>query len=153
MGEKKDVPALLGLIRELAIFEKAEGQVEVGVAELEKDGFGPQPLFGFFVADTGREIAGIALYYWKYSTWKGRCLFLEDLIVQEKFRGHGIGSKLFEQVIRMAREEGVRRLEWQVLDWNQPAITFYKKHSAVLDNEWINGKLTYDQLQAYQLTV
>ena len=108
-------------------------------------------MFGFFVADTGSEgIIGIALYYVKYSTWKGRCIFLEDIIVTEKHRQKGIGRLLFDEVARVARDLKVKRLEWQVLDWNEPAIRFYKKLNAVLDPEWINCKLTGEQLANYE---
>src|SRR4051812_23331525 len=145
-GEEKDTADLLNLIRELATYEQAADEVESTIEELRRWGFGPAPVYGFFVAEKDHTIVGIALYYYKYSTWKGRCLFLEDLIVTENERGKGIGKMLFEEVIRVAKQEKVKRLEWQVLEWNAPAITFYKKFDSVLDPEWINCKLTDDQL-------
>jgi GNAT superfamily N-acetyltransferase len=99
------------------------------------------------VAEYNGQIEGIAIWYYKYSTWKGKCVFLEDIIVTEALRGKGIGSRLFEQVIMQAEEDGVRRMEWQVLEWNEPAIHFYRKYNAMLDPEWINGKLVTRQLK------
>jgi GNAT superfamily N-acetyltransferase len=93
------------------------------------------------------EIIGLALYYYKYSTWKGKCIFLEDIIITESERKNGYGKLLFNEVVKVAKIEGVERMEWQVLNWNTPAIQFYKKYNAVLDDEWINGKLIKDQLQ------
>ena len=148
-GIKEDVPAVLALIKELAVFEKAPDEVVVTEEELKADGFGDDNIFGLFVAETDGKVVGMALYYVKYSTWKGRCIFLEDIIVNSAYRGKGIGKKLFEEVVRVSKEAGVRRLEWQVLDWNEPAIKFYKKHRAALDDEWINGKLVYEQIQHF----
>ena len=107
-------------------------------------------MYHFYVAEENGLITGIALYYFKYSTWKGKCIFLEDIIVTESQRGKGTGAKLFEQVIEAAKEMKVRRLEWQVLNWNEPAINFYKKYNANLDPEWINGKLVFDQIQNFE---
>lgn len=146
-GTKADIPAALTLVRELATFEKAPGEVEVTVAEMEAWGFGPDKQFDFFVADEQGIITGIALYYYKYSTWKGKCLFLEDIIVTESRRGHGIGRLLFDAVVRIAKTEKVKRMEWQVLNWNAPAISFYQQYKAQLDDEWINCKLTGEQLR------
>src|SRR5690606_7205909 len=129
-GEKRDLPATLGLIRELAIYEKEPNAVETTVESMTADGFGPDKIFGLFVAEMNGEIIGIALFYAKYSTWKGRCLYLEDLVVKESLRRHGIGAKLFEKVMEEARQRGSKRMEWQVLDWNEPAICFYKKYGA-----------------------
>src|SRR4051812_30248342 len=145
-GESEDLPAVLDLIKELAEYEKAAAEVDVTLAQMEEWAFGNDCIFQFYVACVNDEVKGMALYYYKYSTWKGRCLFLEDLIVTEKERGKGIGKMLFEEVIRVAKQEKVKRLEWQVLEWNAPAITFYKKFDSVLDPEWINCKLTDDQL-------
>lgn len=147
-GTRNDLPQVLELIRELAAYEKAPGEVTVTVAGMEQDGFGENPVFAFFVAEYGNRIIGIALYYIKYSTWKGRCIFLEDLIVTEAFRQHGTGKKLFNEVAKMAKEMNVQRMEWQVLEWNEPAIRFYEKMSANFDTEWINCKLTGEQLKA-----
>jgi GNAT superfamily N-acetyltransferase len=147
VGEKRDLPNILVLIKELAEYEKAPAEVEVTVSEMEHWGFGPDKLFDFFVAEKNGVIVGLALYYYKYSTWKGKCLFLEDIIVTEKMRGEGIGKLLFDKIIEVAKKEEVRRLEWQVLEWNEPAIRFYKKYNATLDPEWLNGKLTNHQLE------
>lgn len=114
---------------------------------MEAWGFGPDKQFDFFVADEQGIITGIALYYYKYSTWKGKCLFLEDIIVTESRRGHGIGRLLFDAVVRIAKTEKVKRMEWQVLNWNAPAISFYQQYKAQLDDEWINCKLTGEQLR------
>lgn len=148
-GKKEDLPQVLELIKELATYEKAPLEVENTVEEMIQDGFTDQPVFYLLTAKTEGEIRGIAIYYIKYSTWKGKCVFLEDIIVTEKFRGQGIGAKLFEEVILIAKNLKVRRLEWQVLNWNEPAIHFYKRYNANLDPEWLNGKLTYQQLQSF----
>jgi GNAT superfamily N-acetyltransferase len=147
-GRREDLPAVLGLIRELAAYERAPNEVEVTLEEMDRWSFGHDPIFEFFAAVHDGTIVGIGLYYYKYSTWKGKCLFLEDLIVTEAYRGYGLGTKLFDEVVKVAKEKKVRRMEWQVLDWNEPAIRFYKRYNALLDPEWLNGKLTYDQLQA-----
>jgi GNAT superfamily N-acetyltransferase len=146
-GNKQDLPNILNLIKELAEYEKAPAEVEVTVAEMENWGFGANKLFDFFVAEKNGVIIGLALYYYKYSTWKGKCLFLEDIIVTERMRGAGVGKLLFDEVVEVAKKEKVRRLEWQVLEWNEPAIKFYKKYDATLDPEWLNGKLTNHQLE------
>jgi GNAT superfamily N-acetyltransferase len=146
-GKKEDVPALLHLIRELAVYEKAPHEVEVTEEELLKDGFGEHPIYHLIVAEKGSEVIGIALYYYKYSTWKGRCLYLEDFVVAEEYRQKGVGTQLFKAVRVVAKREHVKRMEWQVLDWNEPAIQFYKKEAADLDGDWLNGRLVYDQLQ------
>lgn len=137
---REDCEALVRLINELAIYEKAESEVEITADQLKKDGFGSDPQFFVLVAEQNTEIIGMAFYYYKYSTWKGRCLYLEDLIVKEECRRSGAGSMLFERVISVATREKVKRMEWQVLNWNVPAIEFYKKYNAELDDEWINGK-------------
>lgn len=147
-GRREDLRAVLGLIRELAEYERAPNEVEVTLEEMERWSFGPDPIFEFFVAEHAGSIVGLALYYYKYSTWKGKCLFLEDLIVTESYRRYGLGTRLFDEVVKVAQEKKVRRMEWQVLEWNKPAIDFYEKYDAVLDPEWINGKLTYEQLQS-----
>lgn len=146
-GTPEDVPELLACIRELAQYEKAADQVEVDLEELIRDGFGPNPLYRFFVARSGREVAGIALYYFKYSTWKGKALFLEDIIVKERFRRKGIGHRLFVAVCKAAHAEKCRRMDWQVLDWNEPAICFYRGFEANLNDEWLNGQLFSKDLE------
>lgn len=145
-GTETDIEQTLQLVKELAIYEKAPDEVEVTPTEMLVWGFGPDKIFDFFVAEENNSIVGIALYYYKYSTWKGKCLFLEDIIVTESLRGKGIGKLLFDKVIEVSKQEHVRRMEWQVLDWNEPAINFYKKYAATLDGEWINGKFTKEQL-------
>ncbi len=140
-GEERDVPALLRLIQELAIFEKEPDAVIVTEDELLQDGFGTNPLYGLLVAELEGTVVGISLYYIRYSTWKGKCLYLEDLIVTEKHRGEGVGHKLFRATLDVAKEKKCKKLNWQVLDWNTPAIDFYKKYDAYLDGEWINGSL------------
>lgn len=147
-GEEKDLSAALQLIKELARFENAPDEVEVTLTEMQNWGFGADKLFGFFVLEQEQTVIGLALYYYKYSTWKGRCLFLEDIIITEPERRKGYGKLLFNAVRQLAKEQGVRRMEWQVLDWNQDAIDFYKAYNSVLDPEWINCKLTYEQLQS-----
>lgn len=148
-GTKPDLPQTLQLIKELARYENAPDEVTVTVEILERDGFGEYPTFNFFVAETGGTIVGIALYYTKYSTWKGKCIFLEDIIVTEKFRNQGIGKKLFDAIALVAKAVNAERLEWQVLEWNVPAIEFYKKLNSHFDKEWINCKLTKQQLIMY----
>lgn len=130
------MPAVLELIRELAAFEKEPDAVVVTVPDLERDGFGENPLFHTFVAELNRAIVGVALYYYRYSTWKGKTIHLEDLIVKEKMRGSGIGFKLYAEVIAQGKRDGVRRIEWAVLEWNTPAIDFYKKSGAKVLDDW-----------------
>ena len=137
------MPRVLELIRELAVFEKQPDAVQVTVADLERDGFGPNPLFQTLVAEIDGEIPGIALFYNRYSTWKGRRLYLEDLIVTESMRGYGIGKQLFEETINYGKSKGYQGMVWQVLDWNEPAIQFYRKYKADFDAEWINVSITY----------
>ena len=149
-GLASDLPRVLELIKELAAYEKAPLEVENTVEEMIEDGFKENPIYHLLIAEENSIILGIAIYYIKYSTWKGKCVFLEDIIVTENERGKGTGAKLFEEVIRISKEMKVRRMEWQVLDWNEPALNFYKKYNAHLDSEWVNGKLTYDQLQNFK---
>lgn len=148
-GLQVDLSGTLALIKELATFEKAPDEVIVTIEEMELDGFGENSIFKFFVAEVDNKIVGISLYYIKYSTWKGKCVFLEDIIVTEQFRQYGIGKKLFDAVVKVSKELNVQRLEWQVLNWNEPAIKFYKKVNSVFDSEWINCKLTREQIQSY----
>lgn len=142
-----DVASILRLIRELAEFEKAPGEVVVTEEILLRDGFGSHPLFQCYVAETsdGR-ISGMALYYIKYSTWKGPCVFLEDIIVSQSERGKGIGKLLFEKVMHDAAERGALRMEWQVLDWNEPALKFYEKYQPEVLKEWMNFRLSGSRL-------
>ncbi|MBI3520672.1 MAG: GNAT family N-acetyltransferase [Bacteroidetes bacterium] len=147
-GTRTDIPQALNLVRELAIYEKAPNEVEVTIDEMTEWGFGTDKQFDFYVALLDGVIVGMALYYFKYSTWKGKCLFLEDIIVTEAHRGKGLGKLLFDKVVQVSKEMKVRRMEWQVLDWNTPAIEFYKNYNATLDGEWVNCKLTNHQLEA-----
>ncbi len=140
-GKVEDLPSVLNLIRELADYERSPDEVEVSIQEMENWGFGKEKVFDFFVAEVDAQILGIALYYFKYSTWKGKCIFLEDIIVHAPYRGKGIGKQLFQKVVGIAKEEKVRRLEWQVLNWNHSALEFYKNMGSEFDNEWINCKL------------
>ena len=135
-GKIEDMPAVLELIRELAVFEREPEAVVLTVADLERDGFGSDPLFYTFVAELDSEIVGMALYYYRYSTWKGKTIHLEDLIVKEKMRGSGLESALYAEIIAQGKRDGVRRIEWNVLDWNTPAIDFYKKSGAYILPDW-----------------
>lgn len=140
-GRVEDMPRVLELIQELATFEKQPAAVQVTVSDLERDGFGTNPLFQVLVAELDGEIPGIALFYNRYSTWKGKTIHLEDLIVSEKYRGSGIGMKLYEAVMAEAKSQNVRRVEWNVLDWNTPAISFYEKTGAVVFKDWLVAQM------------
>jgi GNAT superfamily N-acetyltransferase len=145
-GEEEDIPALLNLIKELAKFEKAENEVSVSIESMKNDAFGTNKIFDFIVAENQNDIIGAAVFFNKYSTWKGKCVYLDDIIVNEKYRKKGIGTLLMNAVIDEAKKRKAKRLEWQVLDWNEPAINFYKKFDAILDETWINCKFTEAQL-------
>jgi|TARA_R110002049_G_scaffold114973_2_gene266728 GNAT superfamily N-acetyltransferase len=148
-GKKEDLPAILDLIKELALYEKAPDEVTNTLEMMEKDGFGPEPVFGFFVVEKGEEktIVGTAIYYYRYSTWKGKRLYLEDYIITEKERGKGAGKLLFERVLAKSLEDGCTGMMWQVLDWNEPAINFYKKYGASMEEEWINCNLQSEEIR------
>jgi len=146
-GKREDLPRTLELIKELARYERAPDEVINTVEQMERDGFGPKPIFGFFVAESGGVIIGISLYYWRYSTWKGKRLYLEDIIVTEAERGKGAGKILFDRTMQHALDEGCSGMMWQVLEWNEPAINFYKKYGAKLDDEWTNCSLERAQLE------
>jgi len=133
---KSDMPDVLNLIKALAIFEKEPDAVEVTLYDLENDGFGENPAFHCFVAEVNGKIEGMALVYNRYSTWKGKALHLEDLIVNETMRGSGIGSALLDEVVKYGYQLGVKRINWEVLDWNEPAIVFYEKNGANVMREW-----------------
>ena len=150
-GVKSDLPAVLDLIKELADFERALNEVTVSLEDLEQDGFGNHPYYWFIVAEKDGEIIGLSFYFIRYSTWKGRFLFLEDFVVKESFRNKGIGALLFEETIRIAKELDVKGMTWQVLDWNKNAIRFYEKYNSDISAEWYNGKLTYEQLKQFTL--
>ncbi len=131
-----DMNSVLDLIKELAVFEKEPNAVIVTVDDLVKDGFSENPLFQCFVAEIDEEIIGIALYYYRYSTWKGKTIHLEDLIIRESKRGTGAGFALYSEIIRQGKRDNVRRIEWAVLDWNTPAIEFYRKTGAKVLDDW-----------------
>ena len=135
-GRKEDMPSVLELIKELAAFEKEPDAVLITVHDLEQDGFGAHPLFHTFIAEQEDEIVGLALYYYRYSTWKGKTIHLEDLIVKESKRGNGIGYALYKEIIAQGKKDKVRRIEWAVLDWNTPAIDFYIKSGAKVLDDW-----------------
>lgn len=135
---KEDCPRLLELIKELAVYEKAPDDVTVTLAHFTESGFGKKPVWWAFVAEENGIIQGFALYYIRYSTWKGQAMYLEDIIVTEAARGKGIGQLLMDRLIGEAKEKGFNRISWQVLEWNEPAINFYKKYNAEFDGEWLN---------------
>ncbi|MEG1239335.1 MAG: GNAT family N-acetyltransferase, partial [Flavobacterium sp.] len=140
-GNPEDMKFVLGLIQELAIFEKEPDAVIITEEDLIRDGFGEKPLFHVFVAEitndlNEKEIVGIALYYYRYSTWKGKTIHLEDLIVKEKMRGTGLGSALYAEIMRQGKRDNVRRVEWNVLDWNTPAVKFYENSGAKILDGW-----------------
>lgn len=135
-GTAADMNGVLALIKELALFEKEPEAVVITVDDLVSDGFGENPLFSVFVAEKEKEIVGIALYYYRYSTWKGKTIHLEDLVVKESMRGTGLGSALYTAIIQQGKKDGVRRIEWNVLDWNTPAITFYENSGAKILDDW-----------------
>ena len=146
---KQDCPRLLELVNELALFERAPEEVTVTLQEFEDAGFGDKPVWKAFVAEVDGVIVAMALYYVRYSTWKGCRLFLEDLIVTEEYRGKGIGKSLFDKIIVEAKELGFSGMVWQVLDWNEPAINFYKKYEANLEPGWLNASLSKEKLSKY----
>jgi len=140
-AERKDCPRLLELVKELAVYERAPDAVKVSLEHFAESGFGKNPVWWGFVAEVDGKIQGFALYYVRYSTWKGQAMYLEDIIVTEEMRGKGIGKLLFERLIEEAREKKFNRMVWQVLDWNQPAINFYKKYNAEFDAGWLNSSI------------
>ncbi|NER18027.1 GNAT family N-acetyltransferase [Spongiivirga citrea] len=146
---ESDMPQVLALIQELANFEKESNAVEMTVEELVKQGFGAQPAFQCFVADSDSEILGMALVYPRFSTWVGTTIHLEDLIVTEKARGTGVGSALYKQVMSYAAELGVKRVEWAVLDWNEPAINFYEKSGAIVMRDWDTVQMREQELKDF----
>ncbi len=145
-GLKKDLPSVLKLIKELANYENALEEVTITLNDLERDGFGSRPWFWFLVAENKKEIIGLSFYWIRYSTWKGKFLYLEDFIIKEEYRRSGVGSKLFEETIKISKHLGLNGMIWQVLDWNKTAINFYKKYNANISSSWLNGKLTKKQI-------
>jgi len=136
-----DVPALLRLVNELALYEKAPHEVTNTEARMLADGFGPNPIFTAAVAEVEGTVVGMYIWYIRYSTWKGKGLYLEDIVVTESMRGQGVGDLLFKSFLNDAKEQQAHFVTWQVLDWNEPAINFYKKYNATFDGEWLNVKL------------
>jgi GNAT superfamily N-acetyltransferase len=135
-GTAADMKSVLELIQELATFEKEPDAVVITEDDLIRDGFGTNPLFHVFVAEVDLKIVGIALYYYRYSTWKGKTIHLEDLVVKQSMRSSGIGYALYSEIMKQGKKDGVRRIEWAVLDWNTPAIEFYKKTGAKVLDDW-----------------
>ena len=135
---REDCPRLMELIHELAEFERSPREVTVTTRHFEDSGFGPHPVWWAFVVTVGEKVEGFALYYIRYSTWKGQRLYLEDLIVTERMRGKGLGKMLFDRLLQETKERGFTGMVWQVLDWNEPAIEFYKKYGTRFDAGWIN---------------
>ena len=148
-GKVEDMPSVLKLIQELADFEKESDAVLVTVEDLQKDGFGASPLFNIFVAEMENEIVGMSIFYARYSTWKGPTIHLEDLIVTKKKRGLKIGSALYKKVIEYGFDKGVKRIEWAVLDWNEPAITFYESTGATVLRDWDTAQIHWDEMKKY----
>jgi GNAT superfamily N-acetyltransferase len=146
IAKKDDCPRLLELVNELALFERAPEEVTVTLEEFEEAGFGEKPVWKAYVAEVEDVIVAFALYYVRYSTWKGCRMYLEDLIVTEEMRGKGVGKLLFDRLIAEAKEMGFNGMTWQVLDWNEPAIKFYKKYEASIEGSWLNGSLSKEQL-------
>lgn len=135
---KEDCPRLMELVQELADYEKAPEEVTVTLDHFIDSGFGASPVWWAFVAEADGIIHGFALYYIRYSTWKGQSLYLEDFIVTNELRGRGTGKLLFDRIIQETKDKGIKRMVWQVLDWNEPAINFYRKYNANFDEGWVN---------------
>lgn len=146
---QSDCPRLMELVHELALYEKAPEEVTVTLQHFEETGFGPNPVWKAFVAEVDGLVVGFALYYVRYSTWKGSRMYLEDLIVTEDMRGKKIGKLLFDRLIQEAKERGFSGMVWQVLDWNEPAINFYNKYGANIEAGWLNASLSKEQLLNY----
>ncbi len=150
-AQKEDCLRIMELINELAVYEKAANEVTVSMQEFVDAGFGENPVWSAFVAEVNNQVVGFALYYTRYSTWKGCRLYLEDFVVTDKMRGMGIGKLLFETVVKEAKEKNYSGMVWQVLDWNTPAINFYNKYASGMEAGWLNGSLTKDQLKEIAL--
>ncbi len=148
-AEKRDVSAILGLIKMLAVYEKEPDAVIVTEADLLEYGFGKQPLFTCFVAEKEGEIVAIALIYLRFSTWKGQTVHLEDLIVKDEYRGEGLGTLLLDEVIKYGYSLGVKRICWEVLDWNEPAIKFYQSKGATLLKDWFLVQMDEKSIKNY----
>ena len=140
---QSDCPRLLELIHELAVYEKAPEEVTVSLEHFSESGFGKNPVWWGFVAEVQGVLVGMALYYVRYSTWKGQRMYLEDILVTQEMRGKKIGSLLFDSLINEAKKKKFTGINWQVLEWNEPAINFYKKFNASFDPEWHNGSIVF----------
>ncbi len=140
---KEDCPRLMELIKGLALYEKAPDEVTVSLSHFEESGFGANPVWWAFVAEEENRIHGFALYYIRYSTWKGQRLYLEDIYVDPEIRGRGIGAMLFERLMDEARDKNFHGMVWQALEWNEPALNFYRKYNATFDNEWVNCSIDF----------
>jgi len=144
-----DVPAILGLIKELATYERAPGEVITTEESMKHDGFGDHPIYEAMVAEADGKIVGVAVFYVGYSTWKGKMVYLDDLIVTESMRRKGIGKLLFDAVGKFAKQAGANHYRWHVLDWNTPSIEFYKQYHAVMDPTWITCKLNREEIEKF----
>jgi ribosomal protein S18 acetylase RimI-like enzyme len=140
-GKLEDIPAIFELVKELATYERALDQVSNNVEKMTRDY--NEKLYDFFVAESDSKIIGMSLYYYRYSTWKGKRLYMEDIIVTEEMRGNGIGKILFDATVAAAKQTGCTGMLWQVLDWNTSAVGFYRKYGTNFDNEWINCSLDF----------
>ena len=149
LATKKDMPRVLELIKELAVFEREPDEVEVTVKDLEAGGFGDNPKFTCFVVEVNNKVEGIALVYPRYSTWKGEVIHLEDLIVSKSCRGLGLGTILLDEVVKYAKNLGVKRISWEVLDWNEPAIKFYESKGATIMRDWDVVQLNEEAIDNY----
>lgn len=145
-ASETDMPAVHALITELAVFEKAPEAVTNTVEDMIRDGFGSSPVFHCLVATDDNTVVGMAIYFIKYSTWKGKGVYLDDLVVTESYRKRGVGKLLLDAVLKHSAELNAKQVHWQVLDWNTPAIEFYKKYKVEFDSEWVNCKLSQEQL-------
>jgi len=150
-ANKNDLMSIIALIKELALYERAPEEVTISMEEMLKDGYGDNPLFFVFLAENEKHgVVGMAFWYFAYSTWKGKCIYLEDIIVKNEFRRQGVGEKLFNEVIKAAKKHKAKRLMWQVLNWNTPAIEFYKKkYNAEISDEWLNGRMTEEMINKF----
>ncbi len=149
LADRADCSRLLELIHELAVYEKAPDEVTVSLEEFEDAGFGANPVWKAYVAEVDGFIQGFGLYYIRYSTWKGCRLYLEDLLITEHMRGKGLGKLIFDRLIQEAVEKNFNGMNWQVLDWNEPAINFYKKYNSFLDDGWLNVSLSKEQIKNF----
>ncbi len=152
-AREKDMDSVLELIKELAVYEKEPEAVIITAEDLKRDGFGDDPLFYCYVAVEDGTIVGMALYYYRYSTWKGRTLHLEDLVVRENQRGSGIGFALYSEIIKTGFEDNVQRIEWNVLNWNTPAIEFYRKSGAAVFEDWMVAQMNREQMEHFVTTL